>query len=119
MMSSVQQVTAQNFVSEVIESQVPVLVDFYADWCGPRRILAPALEAVGREFAGRIKVVKVDIDREQSLPAYFRIQSVPTLLAFRGGQLCDRVVGIGFTGQLRQLLIRLAGNSSPPSVRAG
>lgn len=117
-MSAIRHVSAENFAAEVIESTVPVLVDFYADWCGPCRMLAPALEGLACEFAGRIKIVKVNVDEEPELACHFRVQSIPTLLAFRGGRLVDKLVGVGSPGQLRSVLTRLAGNSARSAVRA-
>ena len=75
------------------DAPVPVLVDFYADWCGPCRMMAPALEAVARERAGRLLVVKVDTDRAPALSQRFRIASLPTLVVFRGGKEVAREMG--------------------------
>ncbi len=116
-MSAVRHVSTADFTAEVVDSSVPVLVDFYADWCGPCRMLAPALEALAREYAGRVKIVKVNVDEEPALAGHFRIQSIPTLLAFRDGRLVDTLIGVGSPGQLRGVLTRLAGSSSHPIVR--
>lgn len=118
-MSAIRNVTTGDFLSEVVESEVPVLVDFYADWCGPCRMLGPALEGLAREYAGRVKFVKVNIDEEPELARHFRVQSIPTLLAFRNGQLADKLVGVGSPGQLRRVLTNLAGESTAvqPVVR--
>ena len=118
-MSLVKHVTVQDFVPEVIESDTPVLVDFYADWCGPCRMLAPALESLAGEYSGRVKFVKVNIDAEPDIAGYFGIQSIPTLLAFSDHQLIDKLVGIGTPGQLRQLLNRMGGNPTPSKIRVG
>lgn len=118
-MSAIRQVSTTEFVAEVIDSPVPVLVDFYADWCGPCRMLAPALETLAQEYSGRIKIVKVNVDQEPILAGQFRVQSIPTLLAFRDGRLIDTLVGVGSPGQLRGVLTQLAGSPSRPVVRAG
>ncbi|MBS0204584.1 MAG: thioredoxin [Planctomycetes bacterium] len=108
-MSTIQHVTAEDFVAEVVDSAVPVLVDFYADWCGPCRMLGPVLERLAGEYRGRVKIVKVDVDAEPALASHFRVQSIPMLLAYQDGRPVDRLVGIGSPGQLRQLLNSLTG----------
>lgn len=118
-MSLVKRVTSHNFVDEVIESRLPVLVDFYADWCGPCRMLSPALEAIASEFAGRVKIVKLNVDEEPGIASHFDIQSIPTLLAFNDHRQMDRLVGIGSPGQLRQVLMRMAESSHQLAVDAG
>ncbi|MCE9557969.1 MAG: thioredoxin [Armatimonadetes bacterium] len=111
-MSAVKSVNSRNFVEEVMESNVPVLVDFYAGWCGPCRALAPALEGLANEYSGRVKIVKVNVDEEQQLAGYFRVRSIPTLLAFREGALVETLVGIGSPGQLRTVLTKLTKNAA-------
>ena len=82
-----------NFESEVLKSTVPVLVDFWATWCGPCKMIAPVLEEIAKESAGRVKVVKVDVDQNQNLAARFNIQSIPTLLFFSNGNVVAQQVG--------------------------
>ena len=118
-MSAVRHVSTADFVTEVIDSSIPVLVDFYADWCGPCRMLAPTLEGLAGEYAGRVKIVKVNADEEPALAGHFCIQSIPTLLAFRDGRLVDTLVGVGSPGQLRNVLTKMAGSSAQPAVRVG
>ncbi len=116
-MSAVHHVASRDFVDEVVNSTLPVLVDFYADWCGPCRMIAPVLEGLARDYAGRVKIVKVNVDDEPGLAGYFRIQSIPTLLAFRDGELVDTLVGVGSPGQLRGVLTKLCGAKPPATVR--
>ncbi len=118
-MSAIRHVSTADFVAEVVDSSVPVLVDFYADWCGPCRMLAPTLEGLAREYAGRLKIVKVNVDEEPALAGHFRIQSIPTLLAFRDGRLVDTLIGVGSPGQLRSVLMKLAGSTAQPVNRVG
>ena len=82
------------FDLDVLESDIPVLVDFYADWCGPCRQIAPRVEAVGAEFEGRAKVVRVNIDQNEDLVRTYEISSIPTLLFFKDGELQGRMVGL-------------------------
>lgn len=117
-MSPIRHVSTEGFVAEVIDSNVPVLVDFYADWCGPCRMLAPALEGLAREYAGRVKFVKVNVDEEPALAGHFRVQSIPTLLAFQDGRVVDTLIGVGSPGQLRGLLTKLTGSEARVVVRA-
>lgn len=116
-MSTVQRVTSADFVGEVLDSNIPVLVDFYADWCGPCRMLSPVLDGFSREFAGRVKIVKVNVDEEPAIAGHFDIQSIPTLLAFSNGELAGKLKGIGSPGQLRQVLTQLAGSAKQSTVR--
>jgi thioredoxin len=102
-MSLVQKVTAQDFSREVYFSPVPVVVDAYADWCGPCRALAPLLERAAELYAGRLKFLKVDIDEDPDVAEVYRVEGVPTLLFFRDGQLIDRVVGLA---EPRSLLVK-------------
>ncbi len=87
------QITESNFESEVIQSPVPVLVDFWATWCGPCKMISPIVDQVAVEMAGKAKVGKVDVDGNGGLATRFNIRSIPTLLFFKGGELKDTIVG--------------------------
>jgi thioredoxin 1 len=87
------EVTDANFESEVVKSEKPVLVDFWAEWCGPCRMVAPIVEEIAKEYAGALKVGKIDVDANPQLSMQFGIRSIPTLLIFKGGRVVDQVIG--------------------------
>lgn len=99
--------TDGNFESDVINADVPVLVDFWATWCGPCKAIAPHVEAVADELAPNAKVVKMDIDSNPQTPAKYGIRSIPTLLVFKGGEVVDQLVGNpGSKSKIAELLSR-------------
>ena len=83
----------ENFAVEVLESDVPVLVDFWAAWCGPCRMVAPIVEELAREYAGRAKIAKLDVDMAQKTAVEFGIRSIPTMLIFKEGKVVDQLIG--------------------------
>jgi thioredoxin 1 len=93
-MANVTELTDRTFDSEVLQSSVPVLVDFWAPWCGPCRMIAPIIEELARDNAGAIKVAKINIDDSPNVAASYGVSSIPTLMLFKGGEVVDRFVGV-------------------------
>jgi thioredoxin 1 len=85
--------TDANFEQEVLKSEQPVLVDFWAEWCGPCRMISPTIEAIAGEYAGRAKVGKLNVDENQTVTSRYSIRGIPTLLLFKGGEVREQVVG--------------------------
>jgi thioredoxin 1 len=94
-MASNDVVTLQDatFDSEVLKSEIPVLVDFWAVWCGPCKAIAPTVEELAKQYRGKVKVAKMDVDEHQKVPQQYGIKSIPTLLVFKGGRVVDTIVG--------------------------
>jgi len=102
----VQQFTDQNFEAEVLKSDKPVLVDFWAEWCAPCRMMAPAVEAIAAEYADRAKVGKLNVDENQSSAGRYNIRGIPTLLLFKNGEIEEQSVGVTSKDAIAQMLER-------------
>ena len=96
--------TDDNFSAEVLNTGLPVLVDFWATWCGPCRVIAPIVQELSSEYEGRAKVGKLDVDEAQKTAAEFGIRSIPTLLIFKGGKVADQIIGAVPKGQITEKL---------------
>lgn len=103
-MGNVAEFTENNFEAEVLESAHPVLVDFWAPWCGPCRMIAPMVEELAGEYQGTVKIGKVNIDDAQGLAQNYGVSSIPTLMIFKGGEVVDRFVGVQPKNRLQQAL---------------
>ncbi len=100
--------TQENFAAQVLQSESPVLVDFWAEWCGPCKMIAPVLDELADEYDGRAKIGKVNIDEQQGLAAEYGVRAIPTLLLFHKGQVADQIVGARSKRDLKASLDRVA-----------
>jgi thioredoxin 1 len=107
MADSVKEFTDGNWKTEVLESPIPVVVDFWAPWCGPCRMLAPTIEKLAGEFEGKVKVGKMNTDENQDTPGGLRISAIPTVLVFQNGKEVDRLVGVNPENKFKQSLDKL------------
>jgi len=112
------ELTKNNFQSEVLDSAMPAVVDFWATWCGPCRMLAPVIEELAKEFEGKVRIGKVDVDKEREIANQYGIMSIPTLLFFKAGKVVDTVTGFApkdfLAGKIRALLGEI-GDATPIS----
>lgn len=103
------EVTTSNFDTEVLQSDTPVLIDFWATWCGPCRMIAPSVEEIATEYAGKLKVGKLDVDHHPAVAQRYGITGIPALLFFKGGQVVDTVVGAVPKSRLQQRVDQVLG----------
>jgi len=92
-MADLLQVTDDSFDDEIMNSDMPVLVDFWAEWCGPCKMVGPVVEELAQEYEGRIKIAKMDVDKNRQTPVRFGIRNIPTLIMFKGGEVVQTIVG--------------------------
>ena len=104
MSDNVKEISSENFNQEVLESDIPVLVDFWAEWCGPCKQLAPTVEDVANEMVGSIKVCKMDVDSNQDIAVQFGVRSIPTLLIFKNGEVASTQIGAISKQQLEEFI---------------
>ena len=104
MSENIKHISDANFDAEVLKSELPVLVDFWAEWCGPCKMIAPILEEVAKQYEGKLVVAKVDVDANQAVPAKFGIRGIPTLILFKNGEAAAQKVGAMAKGQLTQFI---------------
>jgi len=108
-MSKAQAVTDGDFKKEVLEATVPVLVDFWATWCGPCQVMGPVVDTIAEENEGKIKVLKINVDENQLTPAQYGVRGIPTLILFNKGEIVDRIVGSQPKGSVDNLLKKIIG----------
>ena len=106
MSTEAKHITESDFETEVLGADKPVLVDFWATWCGPCRMVGPEVEAVAAEYAGRANVVKINVDEQPELAGRYGIMSIPTIIVFKNGEIAEQVVGAVNRGKLKEMLDR-------------
>jgi len=118
-MSHVLLVTAETFQSEVLGSPIPVLVDLYATWCAPCRMMAPVLDRLAVELEGQVKIVKIDTDEQPELAGAFHVSSIPMLALIKDGEVVDSSVGLVSPDQIRQMVKKVMPAASVPAQTTG
>lgn len=107
-MANAPAITGDRFEEEVLKSEIPVVVDFWAEWCGPCKALGPTVDAIAEEYQGKAKVFKLDVQSDAAIASKYGVSSIPTLLIFKGGEIADRIVGLkpkpDITSRIDQIL---------------
>ena len=103
-MGAVQEVNDATFEAEVLKSSVPVLIDFWAPWCGPCKAIAPVLDELATEYEGKLKIVKMNVDDNQGTPSSYGVRSIPNLILFKGGTVANQIVGAQPKAQLQKAI---------------
>jgi thioredoxin 1 len=106
-MADLLHVSDANFEKEIVQSDIPAMVDFWAEWCGPCKMVGPTVEALAKEYEGKIKIAKMDVDENRETPAKFGIRSIPTLILFKGGKVANTIVGALPKGDIEKELKKL------------
>ena len=106
-MADLLQVTDENFDDEIINSDMPAMVDFWAEWCGPCKMVGPVVEELAQEYTGKIKIAKMDVDKNRETPVRFGIRNIPTLILFKGGTVAQTIVGAQTKSRLEDELKKL------------
>jgi len=103
-------ITVSNFEDEVIKSELPVLIDFWAEWCGPCKMIGPIVEELAKEYEGNLKVAKCDVDSNQNIAIKYGIRSIPTLLLFKNGEVAEQIVGVFPKQKIKSMVDKLFGD---------
>ena len=106
-MVDVLHVTDADFEQEIIKSEIPVMVDFWAEWCGPCKIVGPTVEELAKDYAGKVKIAKMDVDKNRETPTRFGIRNIPTLILFKSGEVVETIVGAHPKSHLEEELNKL------------
>jgi len=106
-MADLLQVTDGNFDEEIVKADIPAMVDFWAEWCGPCKMVGPTVEALAKEYEGKIKIAKMNVDENRETPAKFGIRNIPTLILFKNGEVAQTIIGAQTKSHLEEELKKL------------